>query len=199
MPVLRRTPVYRACRAPRWHLLATTWGWACSFLTPSYRGPPTILSESDNYKAIIYAATGILFFWSKGIYETQGQWKRILKIPENLKGSREPVSAGRKGTLCGGARIPHRLLLGSPPALESSRLHRGLSSHTLFPSKSTLPTPGPDCDIFRRKGNVVTNLPPPGKDKLEILEILLHFSLLHALCWMIIWPRDSMNIHIFAT
>nr|XP_021401988.1 uncharacterized protein LOC110479219 [Lonchura striata domestica] len=40
---------------------------------PSYRGPATILSESQNYKAIIYAATGILFFCSKGIYETRGQ------------------------------------------------------------------------------------------------------------------------------
>lgn len=38
MPVLRRTPVSRACRAPRWHLLATTWAWACSFLTPATEG-----------------------------------------------------------------------------------------------------------------------------------------------------------------
>lgn len=38
MPVLRRTPVSRACRAPRWHRLATTWAWACSFLTPATQG-----------------------------------------------------------------------------------------------------------------------------------------------------------------
>lgn len=94
------------------------------------------------------------------------------KIPENLKGTREPVSGVREGTQCGGARIPHRLLLlGSPPALESSRLDPGLSSRTPFPSTSTLPILGPDRDIFRRNGDAVTNLPPPGK-----LEILLHFS-----------------------
>lgn len=66
--------------------------------------------------------------------------RKDTKIPESLKGAREPVSAVRKGTQCGGARIPHRLLLGRPPALESSRLYRGLSSHTPFPLKSALPT-----------------------------------------------------------
>lgn len=66
--------------------------------------------------------------------------KKDTKFPGNLKGTREPVSAVRKGTQCAGARIPHRLLLGSAPALESSRLYRGLSSHTPFPFKSALPT-----------------------------------------------------------
>lgn len=55
--------------APTCHHL----GLGLLFSDPSYRGPPTILSESENYKAVIYAFTGILFFRSKGIYETQGQ------------------------------------------------------------------------------------------------------------------------------
>lgn len=86
-----RTPVSRACRAPRWHLLATTWGWACSSLTPA-----TVPSESENYKAIICAAIGILFFRSEGINETQGQWERIPKA------QRQQVSGGaaREGPQC---------------------------------------------------------------------------------------------------
>lgn len=124
---------------------------------------------------------------------------KATESAENLKGPKEPVGAGRSGAQGAAARIPRRLLLGSAPALESSRLYRGLSSHTPFPSKSTLPTPGPDCYHIPVPSEDVTNLPPPGKDKLESLETLLHFSPLHALCSMIIWPRDSMNIHIFAT
>lgn len=55
--------------APTCHHL----GLGLLFSDPSYPGPATILSESENYRAIIYAATGRLLFCSKGIDETQGQ------------------------------------------------------------------------------------------------------------------------------
>ncbi|KAM4893470.1 uncharacterized protein FYW23_008503 [Sylvia borin] len=85
---------------------------------------------------------------------------------DNEKGYQNPGEpkrhrerAVRTGTRGAGAHIPHRLLPGSPPALESSRLCRGLSSHTPFHSKPTLPTSGPGCDIFRRNGNVEKSRP----------------------------------------
>lgn len=63
---------------------------------PSHRGPATVPSESENYKAIICAAIGILFFRSEGINETQGQWERIPKA------QRQQVSGGaaREGPQC---------------------------------------------------------------------------------------------------
>lgn len=64
-------------------------------------------------------------------YQNAGEPKRHQAAGKRSEG---------RARQCGGAHIPHRLLLGSPPALESSRLYRGLSSHTPFPFKSALPT-----------------------------------------------------------
>lgn len=40
----------------------------------------------------------------------------------------------------------------------------------LQPHAQPFPPPGPHHDIFHRKGRVIPDLPPPGKDKLETLE-----------------------------
>lgn len=149
------TQLCRACRAPRWHLLATTWLSACSSLTPATEGGlPALLSGSENWTVIIFAATGVISFWSEGTYKTQGQWKGILKTLENLKGRGETVSAGAKGRLHGGAFIPQGLLLGSAPSLGSSRP---------VPSNPTLPTPRSRPWHLPEEGEGENKLTTPGQ------------------------------------
>lgn len=58
----------------------------------------------------------------------------------------------------------------SPRFGKQQAVQRALQPHACpFQLNSSHP-PDPDCDIFRRKGRAIPNLPPPGKDKLEILE-----------------------------